>query len=463
MSRTPDPSASALDSDYLLSRLASLPKPRGYWVGFSGGADSTALLQAFHEIRERLPVTLQAVHFHHGLQAEADAWQAHCRAFCEQRGIAFRSERLEIDRAGGASPEEAARDGRYRVIGRLLGQDEMYLTAHQAEDLGETLFLNLMRGSGIDGLAGIPPLRRLARGWVARPLLELHRADLVAYLEARGIEWLTDPSNADTRFDRNYLRQEVFPQLERRWPGLTQRLARTARNARASATAMAGFIEAHAGHLLRDELKMPLPALMALDPPLQSLVLRQWLRRHEAPALPERRLDEFLGQLDSADRASRAEIRWDEWQIKRYRSDLWLHRRRPYDICAREEWREGMMLELGPDAGRLVLAGGPVALPGAWFVRPRQPGDRIRAHAGGPSHRLKDLFQTAAIPPWLRAGVPILEWEGEPVALGDWVIAPRLRDWLTAQGLDYRWEPADPVLDRIHQNCQAEETSTLSS
>ena len=450
-------SDSGLSADVLLNRLAGLPAPLKYWVGFSGGADSTALLQALHEVRDRLSAPLEAVHFHHGLQAGADAWQAHCRAYCAQRGIAFRAERLEVDTTGGASPEEAARDCRYRAVGRLLGRDEMYLTAHHAGDLGETLFLNLMRGSGIEGLAGIPPLRRLARGWVARPLLDLHRADLIAFLEARGIDWLSDPSNTDTRFDRNYLRHELFPHLERRWPGLARRLARTARNARASAGAMAGFIEAHAGHLLRDELKMSLPPLLALDRPLQALVLRQWLRRHEVPTLPERRLDEFLSQLDRAGSTSQPEVQWDDWQMKRYRSDLWLHRRPPYAACAPAPWRDGMSLELRSDAGRLTLGGEPTGIPRGWCARARQAGDRIRLRAGGPSHRLKDLFQSAAIPPWLRSGVPVLEWEGEPVALGDWAIAPRLQDWLAARGLAYRWEPADPVLDRIHLDCQTDE------
>ncbi len=80
----------------------------------------------------------------------------------------------------------------------LLAREEMYLTAHHAEDLAETLFLNLMRGSGVEGLAGIPVLRNLEHGWVARPLLEMRRRDLEEYLLQREIAWLTDPSNADT-------------------------------------------------------------------------------------------------------------------------------------------------------------------------------------------------------------------------------------------------------------------------
>jgi len=448
------PPENHFSSDQLLASLARLPKPAKYWVGFSGGADSTALLQALYECRESLSAPLHVIHFHHGLQAAADEWQEHCRSFCTDRDLPYRTEKLEIDDSGRTSPEEAARNSRYRAVGALLERGEMYLTAHHAEDLAETLFLNLMRGSGVEGLAGIPVLRNLEQGWVARPLLEMRRGDLEAYLKERNIPWLTDPSNADTSFDRNYLRQELFPLLEQRWPGLIRRLSRTARNARITAGAMAMFIESQCGDLIRDRLKMPLHKLLQLDPEMQSLILRQWLRRHEVPALPEQRLREFLKQLSAADADSRAEVQWDDWVIRHYRLDLWLHRNKALMSCPATVWKGGMQLDLGPDSGSLVLRGAPVTLPDGWRVRSRQPGDRIRPRAEGGSQKLKHFFQAASVPPWLRPGIPVLEWDGEPVALGDWIIGHRLQEWLLEHGLEYCWEPADPVLARVHSDCR---------
>ena len=438
----------------LLTSLARLPTPQKYWIGFSGGADSTALLHATHECREQLPVPMHAVHFHHGLQAGADAWQEHCRTFCAARDVPYLALKLEIDSSGKSSTEEAARNSRYRAVAALLGRREMYLTAHHAEDQAETLFLNLLRGSGVEGLAGIPMLRNLERGWVARPLLEMHRRDLEAFLTERDIGWLTDPSNADTRYDRNYLRQELFPLLEKRWPGLVRRLSRTARNARITASAMAMFIESQSGDLIRDRLKMPLDKLLELEPEMQTLIVRQWLRRHEVPVLPEQRLQEFLKQLSDADTDSRAEVQWDGWMIKHYQLDLWLHRSRPSMRCSEKPWQDGMQLDLGPDSGLLVLRGEPTAIPPGWTVRARRPGDRIRPHPRGSSQKLKHFFQAAAVPPWLRPGVPVLEWDGEPAALGDWVLDHRLRDWLLERGLEYCWEPNDPVLARLRSDCQ---------
>ena len=449
-----NPAPATFCGEQLLASLAQLPTPEKYWIGFSGGADSTALLQAMHECRHELPAPIHALHFHHGLQSEADAWQEHCRSFCATREIPYLTERLDIDRSSRHSPEEAARNSRYRAVARILGGQAMYLTAHHAEDLAETLFLNLMRGSGIEGLAGIPVVRTLDDGWVARPLLETHRADLEAFLRTRDIGWLDDPSNADTTFDRNYLRRELFPILEQRWPGMAQRLSRTARNARISAGAMAMFIESQSGDLIRDRFKMPVHKLLELDPEMQTLILRQWLRRHEIPMLPEQRLREFLQQLAEASVDSRAEVQWEDWMIKHYQLDLWLHRRKPFPGCPAMPWRDRMEVELGPDSGQLALLGPPTRVPDGWLVRARQPGDSIRVQPHGSSQKLKRFFQAASVPPWLRPGVPVLEWDGEPVALGDWILGHRLRAWLMEHGLEYRWNPADPVLSRVRADCQ---------
>jgi tRNA(Ile)-lysidine synthase len=448
------PQQSNFGSQHLLDSLVHLPAPEKYWIGFSGGADSTALLQAIWECREKLPVPIHAVHFHHGLQDAADAWQDHCGTFCRERDIPFLSEKLDIPSGSKRSPEEESRNCRYRSVANILGDQEMYLTAHHAEDQAETLFLNLMRGSGIEGLAGIPVLRNLEKGWVARPLLDMHRVDLEQFLEARGMDWLTDPSNEDTAFDRNYLRQELFPLLEQRWPGLVRRLSRTARNARITATAMAMFIENQSGDLIRDKTKMPLQKLLELEPEMQTLIVRQWLRRHEVSVLPEIRLREFLDQLAGSQLTNQAEVQWEDWMIKRYQRDLWLHRRKPFLACPDVKWRNTMEVDLGPDSGCLRLVGDPVSIPDSWLVRARKEGDRIRLLPNGPSHKIKQFFQSAFVPPWLRSGIPVLEWDGEPVALGDWVFSHRLQNWLFENDLEFQWCPADAVLARVRTDCQ---------
>jgi len=435
-----------------------LPRTRKFWVGFSGGADSTALLLALQRSRNHLTTPIHAIHFHHGLNPGADSWLDHCRDFCRTRDIPFSSRNLKIQPSGGISTEEESRNCRYQAVADLLGCDETYLTAHHADDQAETLFLNLMRGSGIEGLAGIPALRKLGNGRVARPLLQWRRAELEAYLLRHGVTWMEDPSNLDESFDRNFLRNNLFPTLETRWPGVVKRLTRSARIARLTSEALAEFVNSYSSDLLANNHKMPLAPLLQLEQPMQALVFRQWLRRQEIPALPEVRIHEFLDQLAASRASSRAEVRWSQWQLKLYHPFIWLQDLSILTNCARQLWTGGMKLELGASLGYLQLHGSPLCIPQGWQVDSRRSGGKIRLRAGGSRQTLKELFRQSGIPPWMRLSIPVLYWGEEAVAIGDWIIADRLKSWLDSNGLEYRWCPEDSLLGELRSACH---TSTV--
>jgi len=444
------------DGEHLLQSMARLPQARMYWVGFSGGADSSALLHALHKSRNKLQSPVHAIHFHHGLSSDADNWQQHCQNFCKERNISFTSYKLNIKQAKRTSIEEESRNRRYLAIGEILQPGDIYLTAHHADDQAETLFLNLMRGSGIEGLAGIPELRNLGAGWVARPLLNTRRSELKRYLISQGIDWLEDPSNKDQSFDRNFLRNFLFPQLESRWPGVVRRLTRTSRTARITATALADFIDSHCDELLQNRHRMPLHPFLQLEPPMRALVLRQWLRRQEIPALPEVRLNEFIKQIVCSNNASQAEVRWGGWQLKLYGNLIWLQDRIIPAIESIQDWTTGVKLDLGDSLGSLHLLGNKVTIPGGWQVGARRRGERIRLHEQGVRRKLKDLFRESAIPPWMRSSIPVLYWDGEAVAIGDWILVHRLKNWLEINNVEYCWEPGSPLLRDLQSACRTD-------
>ena len=436
----------------LLEIVRRLPDHSSIWVGFSGGADSTALLHALHELRGQLGVPLKAVHFHHGLHEDAESWLNHCRAFCSDRSIPFFYRSLDVARLAQSNIEAVARNLRYRAILDFLKRDEVYLTAHHADDQAETVFLNLMRGSGNEGIAGIPELRKLGEGWVARPLLNWKRVDRERYLEKHRLAWKQDPSNADTSFDRNFLRNELLPTIEARWPGLTGRLNRSARIARLTSEALANFINAASGDLLGSPHRMPLTPLLELELAMQTLVLRQWLRLQEIQSPPEVRLLEFLDQLAEAHRENQAELRWQHWQVKRYRDFLWLQDTSVNPVCPKKSWYSGTVVELDQHVGRLQLYGNPTSLPDGWEVDCRREGAQIRLSRLASRQALKDCFRQARIPPWLRTAIPVLYWDDEPVAIGDWLVAGKLKEWLTSNSLKLVWHPAHPMLKDLRQN-----------
>ena len=219
--------------DALLQALNALTEdadsPRRYVIGFSGGLDSTVLLHALAETAAEHKTPLLAVHVDHGMQSESAGWAEQCRVTAEQYGVEFRSQRVAVDLGSGKGPEAAARTARYAALCQLMSPGDWLLSAHHEDDQAETLLLNLLRGSGPAGLAGIAAIRRLEPGWLARPLLAFPRAALEQYAAKHGLSWIEDPSNAERILDRNYLRHEVLPLLEVRWPGASQRLNRSSR------------------------------------------------------------------------------------------------------------------------------------------------------------------------------------------------------------------------------------------
>ncbi len=211
----------------LLQALAPWRNAPTWHIAFSGGLDSTVLLHLLASLAntQTLP-PLRAVHVHHGLQAAADAWPAHCQAVCDSLGVPLRLMRVQV--RPGASLERAARDARYQAFMQAMGAGEVLFTGQHRDDQAETLLFRLLRGAGVRGLAAMPEHRPLAQGHLVRPLLAFSRSELEAYAQQHQLHWIEDPSNVDPRFSRNYLRHRVLPSLTERWPQAITQLARTA-------------------------------------------------------------------------------------------------------------------------------------------------------------------------------------------------------------------------------------------
>src|SRR5690606_11238161 len=192
------------------------PLERPLLLGYSGGLDSGALLQllaADAGVRQR---GLRAIHVHHGLHPDADAWALHCASVCGDLDVALDVVRVEVARDSGSGLEAAARAARHAAFQSALRSDEVLVLGHHLDDQAETFLLRALRASGVDGLAAMRPWRRFGRGWMWRPLLDIPRADLLEHARTRGLHWVEDPSNDSEAHDRNFLRRQVLPLLRTR-------------------------------------------------------------------------------------------------------------------------------------------------------------------------------------------------------------------------------------------------------
>jgi tRNA(Ile)-lysidine synthase len=420
----PDPADSALLLALDRAVAQARPEPAGLLVAFSGGPDSTVLLDLACRQRDSGVAgfaQIFAAHVHHGLQADADDWAAHCQSECARRGVPCAVLRVAVDTRRGV--EDGARTARYAALlaaARHSGAGAV-LTAHHADDRLETFLLQWLRGAGPAGLAGIAGQRDLAPGapvQVLRPLLGFLRRDLDDYLQRHALPAVQDPSNADPRYARNALRLQVLPALGRIRSGYARSAARSIELVAEAAEVLEELAReglqsctdgAPAGMLRLDRLTL-------LPEARRALVLRAWLAGQGAQAPSRARLGEALAQALGGGSDGRMLIRIGRRELRRHGRLLFL---RVPDAAARTRevlhWGGEAELAAGAWGGvlRFLPADGPGFDP-AWLrerpleLRGRTGGERLKPHVARPSRRLKHLYQEAGVPEFERAALPLL-------------------------------------------------------
>ena len=416
--------------DELRAGLCELLPHRGdsrCCVAFSGGLDSTVVLDAFAAARRDFPgLELRALHVNHQLQPMAPQWVLAAQSFCGRLAIPCEVVSVDVDRRSSLGLEAAAREARHATFRRHLRDGEVLVTAHHADDQFETVLLALLRGAGPRGLAAMPALAPFGRGWHWRPLLAVTRADIATYARARGLAWHDDPTNLELRHDRNYLRHEVVPQLQARWPQSAKTATRTAR---------------HIGEALElldaialDDLKraaveecLDVGVLASLPDARRRQLLRFWLLGLGARPPTERRLDAMLNDLleAAADRCPQIDLE-DGLVLRRHRALVYPVRDGGAvpALALRTRLRAGAAVELPDGSGRLALAAvaateGRGRAPVEVEVRSRCDGERVTVPARSHSRSVKELMRALGVLPWMRDRVPLVFHGGELIALGD--------------------------------------------
>ncbi|MDO5505492.1 MAG: tRNA lysidine(34) synthetase TilS [Pseudoxanthomonas suwonensis] len=413
-------------------------------VGYSGGLDSTALLHRLAGDDAQRRRGLRALHVHHGLHPDADAWAAHCQAQCDALGITLGTIRVQVDRSSGMGLEAAAREARHAAFAASLRDGELLALAHHRDDQAETFLLRAMRGSGTRGLAAMRPFRPFARGWLWRPLLETPRRHVHDYARRFGLHWIDDPSNADTLLDRNFLRHQVLPLLTRRWPGADAALARCAALAGEAETLL---VEGDALALARartlDPQVLSMRPLQALPAMRRARVLQRWVGALRLPPLPANGITRVEAML-AADDGTMPVFDWSGARIQYWRGMLRAGAPitpLPEDFEA--EWDGATPLAL-PGGGRIALL---VAerFPAPLRVHARRGGERIRLPGRSHRHALKHVLQDLGVPAWERPRLPLLsDADGQLLAAGDLVHAHDFDAWLRQHGARLWWQPEPP-------------------
>jgi tRNA(Ile)-lysidine synthase len=433
------------------SSFASLPPGAAVCVGFSGGLDSAALLDL---LARRGANPVRALHVHHGLSPNADRWAEFCARFCADRRVPLAIEHVEVARDSPDGLEGAARAARYAAYAR---RPEPYVAlAHHLDDQAETVLLQLLRGTGLKGVAAMPELRSLAGSGVRlyRPLLDVSRAQIEQHARAAGLEWIEDESNESLAHDRNYLRHAVVPLLDARIPGWRESVARFSRHA-ASANELLD-------ELARDDgPDAPMPRWdlchdpMFIHRPLsderRANALRSFLERNHLPMPATARLAEMARQIyDARDDAS---VRLDHAGISliRQRNHVYIESRPWQGGPWRVEWHGEREMALGDGRGSVSFRAATgegidmeLTRGGTWHFGSRSGGERIKLVPGGATRTLKNVLQEKWLSRWQRQNFPCLFHDERLVWMSGVGIDLGYRCPEGREGLFPRWTMALP-------------------
>lgn len=405
-------------SAFLVTRLAGGSR---VCVALSGGRDSVVLLHALSRLE--LPggssIDLTALHVHHGLSPQADSWADFCAGFAVRCKVPLKIERVVVPRDSGEGLEAAARRVRHAAFADC--EADWLALAHHRDDQAETVLLNLLRGAGIAGAAGMLAERPQRRGpALIRPLLEVSRAAIDEYAERHALTWIDDESNADLHHRRNYLRAAVMPGLTRQFPGASTSLARAARHFAEGAALLDELAVIDRKALETASGRIALAGFNALSASRARNLLRYELLKSGFRAPDARWIDEALRQLANTKAASETRIDTPDGALHVYRGELHVVRHRTLAPAESLPWRgesvlpwDGGCVCFAPVRGdgirRDLLDGGEVRLAA------RHGGERLQPDSRRPRRTLRNLLQEKGVPPWERDRLPCL-WCGDRLA-----------------------------------------------
>lgn len=408
--------------DSLFEFISAYPDFKCIIIAFSGGMDSHVLLHAFGKIKARLDylrrdqLNVTAVHVDHGLNDESERWSIHCQAICKNYGIDCEVISVNAKHKKGESPEAAARDARYTAFAELMTNNACLFTAHHQDDQAETLLIQLVRGSGPAGLASMPAINNFHSGHLARPLLGFSRDQLQAYANREKLEWIDDPGNFDTTYDRNYIRHNVVPSLKQRWPNVVTTIARSAQHNAEVSHLLDQLAEIDLKNVQGFEANtLSVSSLLLLDESRRNNVIRTWIKSLGLPLPQTTHLAHINKDVLRARSDAQPSVNWTGCVINRYQDQLYaMPPLVPHDRGLCLQWDLKSTLTI-PGVGILTA----IPATGSGFagllagekpvsVSFRQGGEQCQPVGRQHTHELKKLFQEFKIPGWQRERVPLI-------------------------------------------------------
>ena len=432
----------AVDAHSPIQPLAATPK---LLLALSGGLDSSVLLHLLATLMPSLGFELHALHVHHGLSPNADAWAALCEQQCQLLQVPITITHVKVDQSSKLGVEAAARLLRYQALFDELRaiQADFVVTAHHQDDQAETLLLQLLRGAGVKGLSSMATVDQTRS--LMRPLLGVARQSLFDYAIQHKLTWCDDESNDNTKYERNFIRHDVMPVLQARYPSVQSVIARTASHLAEASTLLEVLAEIDAQDLVVND-SICLQGLAQLGMVRAKNLLRWWFAQHKLAMPTSDHLAEMLTQLLNAKPDAELSINIQHYTLRRYQQRAYLcipQVSESFDMV----WN-GEATLMVPDGGLLTfkqVQGAGLALKFGMArlrITNRRGGERFKPDVTRPTRTLKHLLQAGNIPPWQRDHLPLIYWQDTLACVPGIGIAHELKAAVGELGVEVTWQPA---------------------
>ena len=406
--------------------LSEYPDAETCWIAYSGGLDSLVLLHVLATIQNEIKPKLVAVHINHGISNDADLWVRHCQDKCANYAVEMQTFSIDLSDKNDKGTEAYAREKRYEVLGNLMSSHDLLLTAHHMDDQVETVLLQLMRGSGPNGLVGMPQAREFSKGILLRPLLDYSREDIRDYALSESLSWVEDESNKSNKYDRNFLRNRIIPELLTRWPGALKTVQRAAKH-QAEARCLINEISGNDLEVVCESgyRKLDLSMFNRLSGIRKKNVLRAWIKNNKLETPNARIIEKIIAEVIYANIDRSPCVKWKGGEIRRYREYLYIMKSLPaHDVEMTKPWKLEETLELTSGYLKAISGKGngikkELLSSVTVEIRYRQGGEQIKLSGRRETHDLKKLFQEQGVPPWMRNRIPLIYYENKLIAVAD--------------------------------------------
>ncbi len=444
----------SLSKDTFISTLKSCPATGKFWIACSGGMDSSVLLHLFYSSKSQVNKPIEVIYVNHGLYKNSVDWGDFCKEQCQRYEIPFTQLDISEKCPKGISIEAWAREKRYSLIAQTMNKNDVLFTAHHQDDQVETFFLQALRGAGPRGLASMPTIKKIANGFHVRPLLHYKRSEIQCYANNNSLVWHDDNSNSDTRYDRNYLRHKILPEIEERWPAYRETISRMINHQKEYKTVLDEIAYSDMKRALHNNVSLNLDVIQKLSIERQKNLIFIWLDEMNLDSPGSKHMEHIISDLVCSTSDKLPCVNWKDIEVRRYKNLLYASKTmNEHDVNIELDWNIHSPLSIldetliaKPENGKGISKAN--TMNAKFVIRYRQGGEKIHPDNYSHSKTVKQLFQECGVLPWLRDRVPLVYINEKLAVIPGFCIDKSYSAAIDESSWDIQWSGYDKVIQQ---------------